>query len=140
MNNTQKSRKSRLLLKLAQAGILSVALMGAIIGLSPAHKAEAAANNNSLNSMIHQVFGSYGDQAVRVAQCESTMNPGATNSYAIAGSHAAGLFQILHPSTWFTTAEGRAGHSPYDAAANIRAAHEIFVRDGYSWREWQCKP
>jgi hypothetical protein len=24
--------------------------------------------------------------------------------------------------------------------ANIHAAYEIFKRDGYSWREWACKP
>lgn len=84
-------------------------------------------------NMIDQVFGPYGDQAVRVAMCESSLNPGAYNG--ILG--AAGLFQII-PGTWASTSF--AGYSVYDPAANIQAAHEIFARDGYSWTEWACKP
>ena len=67
---------------------------------------------------------------------ESGLNPGAYNPTSIGGSHAAGVFQILYPSTWAGTPE--AGSSPYNAWANIEAAHAIFVRDGYSWREWTC--
>jgi hypothetical protein len=88
--------------------------------------------------MIDQVFGSYAAGAINVATCESGLNPGASNTISIGGSHAAGVFQILYPSTWAGTSE--AGNSPYDAWSNIVAAHEIFVRDGYSWREWTCQP
>ncbi|WP_207229389.1 LysM peptidoglycan-binding domain-containing protein [Ktedonosporobacter rubrisoli] len=98
----------------------------------------ANASSGQIISMINQVFGPYGPAAVRVAMCESTLNPGARNSFSIGGSNAAGVFQILYPSTWGSTSQ--AGNSPYDAWANINAAHEIFVRDGYSWREWQCQP
>lgn len=100
-----------------------------------AHAATTASTtqlSGSYADMIHQVFGPYGDQAVNVAMCESTMNPGAYNG--VLG--AAGLFQII-PSTWASTSQ--AGNSVYDAAANIRAAYEIFARDGYSWSEWECK-
>ncbi|MBE3558438.1 MAG: hypothetical protein IMW89_04340 [Ktedonobacteraceae bacterium] len=121
------------------AGILALALFAALTGAQPPKAAASPHAANDITSMIHQVFGPYGDQAVRIAMCESSLNPGATNSISIGGSHAAGLFQILYPSTWYTTSVGRAGLSPYDAAANIRAAHEIFVRDGYSWREWECR-
>lgn len=89
--------------------------------------------SGSYSDMIHQVFGAYGDQAVRVAMCESSMNPNAYNG--ILG--AAGLFQII-PSTFASTSY--AGQSVYDPAVNIKAAHEIFVRDGHSWSEWACKP
>jgi hypothetical protein len=95
-------------------------------------------SGGSVVSMIEQVFGPYAAGAVNVAQCESGLNPGATNPYSIGGSHAAGVFQILYPSTWDGTSE--AGASPYNAMANILAAHNIFVRDGYSWREWTCQP
>jgi hypothetical protein len=95
-----------------------------------------AAGASDITSMIYQVFGPYGAQAVRIATCESTLNPNATNSQYIGNSRAAGLFQILYPSTWYGTSQ--AAKSPYDAYANIVAAHEIFVRDGYSWREWEC--
>ena len=87
----------------------------------------------SYQDMIRQVFGQYGDQAVRVAMCESTMNPNAYNG--ILG--AAGLFQII-PGTFAGTSY--AGGSVYNPETNIRAAYEIFARDGYSWSEWACKP
>jgi soluble lytic murein transglycosylase-like protein len=82
--------------------------------------------------MINQAFGPYGPEAVTVASCESSLNPDAFNP-----SGAAGLFQIMS-STWAGTAE--AGQSPYNPAANIAAAYQIFARDGYSWREWTCQP
>ena len=93
-------------------------------------------SGSSIVSMIDQVFGADAPTAVQIATCESGLNPNAYNPASIGGSHAAGLFQILYPSSWYTTPE--AGLSPYDAMANIQAAHSIFVRDGYSWREWTC--
>ena len=74
---------------------------------------------------------------LRIAQCESGLNPNAYNPISIGGSHAEGVFQILYPSTWSGTPQ--AASSPYDAWANIQAAHAIFMRDGYSWREWTCQ-
>ncbi len=93
----------------------------------------APASSGSIPDMINQVFGPYGRAAINVATCESGLNPNAYNP-----SGASGLFQILYPSTWDSTSQ--AAKSPFDAQANIIAAHEIFVRDGYSWREWSCQP
>jgi hypothetical protein len=90
-------------------------------------------NNTSVAGMIYQVFGPYAPSALTIARCESGLNPSAYNS----ASHASGLFQILYPSTWNSTPYS--GYSPFNAWANINAAHAIFVRDGYSWREWQCQ-
>jgi len=90
------------------------------------------AASNSVVALIDQTFGSYASGAINVASCESGLNPGAYNP-----SGAAGLFQIM-PGTWSGTSE--AGQSPYNASANIAAAYQIFVRDGYSWREWTCQP
>jgi len=95
-------------------------------------------NNASVVRIIYQVFGAYGSAAVRVANCESSLNPNAYNSISIGNSHAAGLFQVLYPSTWYTTSQS--ARSPYNAYTNAVAAHDIFVRDGYSWREWVCQP
>ncbi len=103
-----------------------------------AYGATTIPQNASVASMINQVFGPYSGSAMRVAQCESSLNPNATNPQPVGNSHAEGVFQILYPSTWSTTPY--AGSSPYSAWANINAAHSIFVRDGYSWREWQCQP
>ena len=99
--------------------------------------APAAANSSDVSGMIDEIFGPYAGSAKQIAVCESGLNPNATNTISIGGSHAAGIFQILYPSTWNTTSQ--AGMSPYNARANIIAAHEIFVRDGYSWREWVCR-
>jgi LysM repeat protein len=93
---------------------------------------------SSVEAMISRVFGPYASAAIRVARCESGLNPRAYNPISVGGSHAMGVFQILYPGTWMGTPQ--ASHSPYDAMANILAAHSIFVRDGYSWREWACKP
>lgn len=87
----------------------------------------------SYTGMIHQVFGGYGDGAVQVAICESSLNPNAYNG--VLG--AAGLFQII-PGTFASTSY--AGQSVYNPLVNTRAAYEVFARDGYSWREWACQP
>ena len=105
----------------------------------PAATPPPGSGGGSIVSMIDQVFGASAPTAVQIATCESGLNPNAYNPASIGGSHAAGLFQILYPSTWYTTPQGQAGLSPYDAMANIQAAHSIFVRDGYSWREWVCQ-
>jgi len=91
----------------------------------------------SVANMIYQVFGANAPQALNIARCESGLNPNAYNPISIGGSHAAGVFQILYPSTWMGTPQ--AGGSPYNAWTNILAAHAIFVRDGYNWHEWTCQ-
>jgi outer membrane biosynthesis protein TonB len=104
----------------------------------PVETPSPTTGSTSVEGIIDEVFGQYAAGAKQIAICESGLNPNAFNSTSIGGSNAAGLFQILYPSTWNTTSQ--AGASPYDARANATAAYEIFVRDGYSWREWSCQP
>ncbi|HZC06004.1 MAG TPA: transglycosylase SLT domain-containing protein [Ktedonobacterales bacterium] len=110
---------------------------------APVHKTTpyVGASNPGQQAVINEiraVFGPYSAGALNIARCESGFNPSAYNRTPVAGAHAAGVFQILDTSTWRTTSY--AGQSPYNAYANIHAAYQIFQRDGYSWREWQCRP
>lgn len=97
-----------------------------------------ASGSNSVTGYIEQTFGLYSFQALAIAKCESGYNASAYNPQSVAGSNAEGVFQILYPSTWNTTSYRF--QSPNDYRANIKAAYEIFARDGYSWREWECQP
>ncbi|HEU5229767.1 MAG TPA: transglycosylase SLT domain-containing protein [Ktedonobacteraceae bacterium] len=97
----------------------------------------ASGSNADITNMIYETFGPYAPSAMRIARCESGLNPNAYNPQPVLGSHAMGVFQILYPSTWMTTPQSAS--SPYNARANISAAHAIFARDGFSWREWQCQ-
>jgi hypothetical protein len=137
----QQNSRQRIIVKFVVAFTLCAAILAATFQLSTP-KTEAATNVStnqaSVIGMIEQVFGPYAGQAINVARCESGFNPSAYNNIPILGSHAQGVFQILYPVTWNGTSQ--AGASPYNARANIIAAHEIFVRDGYSWREWECQP
>jgi hypothetical protein len=135
--NFKQSHVARFLLKISLSGLLGLLLVTATTGMA-VPRAQAYQSRESMKAIINQVFGPYGPAAIRVATCESDLNPNDYNPISVGGSHAEGLFQILVPSTWRTTSQ--ANRSPYDPWANTRAAHEIFVRDGYSWREWICKP
>jgi len=107
--------------------------------LASTARGQATLSQSGIQNEIRAVFGRrYANQALAVARCESGFNPNARNPMAIGGAHAAGVFQILDTSTWYTTSYGR--YSPYNASANIHAAYQIFHRDGNSWREWACRP
>lgn len=67
--------------------------------------------------------------AVRVARCESTLNPRAYN----AGNY--GLFQINAVHARRVSGDLT---SLYDAATNVRVAHAIWSEQG--WRPWACQP
>lgn len=135
--NLQQSHVERFFIKISVGGMLGLLLLAATLGVA-VPGAQAEQNSTAITDMISQVFGPDGPAAISVATCESGLNPSAYNPISVRGSHAEGLFQILVPRTWGTTSQ--ADNSPYNARANTLAAHEIFVRDGYSWREWACKP
>ena len=135
--NLQQYDVGRFFIKLSVGGMLGLLFSAAMLGVA-APAVQAKQDTTAIKATISQVFGPDGPAAIRVATCESGLDPSAYNPISVRGSHAKGLFQILVPSTWRTTAQ--AGQSPYNADANTLAAHEIFVRDGHSWREWVCKP
>ena len=89
----------------------------------------APSKSSQIRDAIHHVFGPYGDQAVRVAECESGLSIWAKN-----GQYA-GLFQM-----------GSSERSLYSRAyywgwwEQIRSAHRYFVASGRDWSPWSCRP
>ena len=80
-----------------------------------------------IESVIRAVFGAYGDQAVAVAMCESSLSMTAANGQYL------GLFQMG------ATERATYGHgdSAYEQA---QAAYAYFVASGSDWGPWECKP
>lgn len=68
--------------------------------------------------------GSLGAKALRVAKCESNLNP-----KAVSGSGAQGLFQLM-PFVWRAYGAG----SPLHAGDNAATAHRIYLKKG--WAFW----
>jgi hypothetical protein len=78
-------------------------------------------------SIIKAVFGPYGGEALRVARCESNLNPKARN-----GQYR-GVFQMGHNE------RKTYGHGPGVWAQSF-AAYRYFVRSGRDWSPWACRP
>ncbi len=101
----------------------------------PAPPAPAATANGDIRALILATWAPLGSGtaqwAVRLAQCESGLNPYAVNRY----SGAAGLFQFL-ATTWAGTPWR--GQSPFDASANAQAAAWLYSK--YGPGQWSCHP
>lgn len=135
-NSIKQYSVVRPFVRIGLIGFFGLLYIGMI--LNTPYVTEAHERFYPVESMIRQVFGPHAGAALRVARCESGLNAGAYNPAGFGGSHSAGVFQILYPSTWRGTSQ--AARSPYNPLANIVAAHEIFVRDGYRWGAWVCRP
>ena len=77
-----------------------------------------------VTTIIHAVFGPQGEKAVRVAFCESNLNPGAVGY----GGSYLGLFQI-----W--VGHGYDYWSLFDPTYNAWAAWDL-SRGGADWTPW----
>ncbi|HXA42691.1 MAG TPA: transglycosylase SLT domain-containing protein [Candidatus Solibacter sp.] len=73
-------------------------------------------------------YGANGDQMVRVARCESSLNPYAYNR----SSGASGLFQFM-PGTFY----GNGGHNIWDPTDQSDVAAKMFARGDSG--AWSCK-
>jgi len=97
--------------------------------------AAPAAANGDIRAIILAAWAPLGSAtaswAVRLAQCESGLNPYAVNR----SSGAAGLFQFL-ATTWAGTPWR--GQSPFDANANAQAAAWLYAK--YGAGQWSCHP
>ena len=99
----------------------------------------SCSNPASCATLVYNVFksrGLDGNAAVRVARCESGLNPSAKNS----SSSASGIFQQL-ATYWPGRAArwGMAGRSVFDPYANAVVSAGMVAGDG-GWRQWSCRP
>lgn len=79
---------------------------------------------------IETVFGADAPVALRVAECESRLNPGAVGPYG-----SIGVFQINPRShAWRVSRVGGSGLT--DPDTNIRVARHLQQDEG--WRPWTC--
>jgi soluble lytic murein transglycosylase-like protein len=95
----------------------------------------AGAERVQIRALIASVSLRYqvdGELMLRIAECESRLNPRVTGR-----NGAAGLFQVI-PSTWTWVTEGigLAGASPYDPVANAEVAGWLLANAGAS--QWGC--
>lgn len=82
-----------------------------------------------VESIIRQVFGMYGDQALQVAWCESRYRTDAKNGQYL------GLFQMGSDE------RAKWGHGP-DAHTQVVSAYAYFAATGFDWSPWdpKCRP
>jgi hypothetical protein len=81
----------------------------------------------SPQAAICAVFGSYCQQALAVARCESGFSTTARNGQYV------GLFQM-------GSSERATYGDAWDAYGHARAAFRYFAATGYSWGPWECRP
>jgi hypothetical protein len=119
---------------------LRAALMGLVfvgsLGLAACDPgASGAAAPSTTQNAINVAFGPIADQATRVAQCESGLNPAAVSG----GGGNYGLFQInrVHASQ-FQAVTGQAWSAVTDPYANAQYAAWLFNQSG-SWGAWSCR-
>jgi hypothetical protein len=94
--------------------------------------AAASAPAGSLEAIIQRHFGSAAPAAIRIARCESSMNP---NAVSATDDH--GLFQInaVHRGQ-FEAVTGAPWSSVYDPQLNTIYARHLYGQQG--WGPWAC--
>ncbi len=111
----------------ALAAVLAAALLLGATACTPEVISEQA---------IRTTFpASVQEKAIRVATCESRMQPD-----AVSRSGDYGLFQI-NKVTWEKTVKGwgYTWDEMFDAEANADVAYRIYKLAGNSWSPWSCR-
>ncbi len=103
--------------------------------------AQPASSGNSVEEIVRQAARNHGideNYFVRIAVCESTLNPAAVNKNYYENGNPSGLFQHIS-GYWPARAEkyGYAGASVFDAVANANVTAAMFA-EGHT-NLWQCK-
>lgn len=110
--------------------------LGRLLNLEPMPPPDPDPTAMTEREAIERWFPDIRDQAIRVADCESSLNEGAVNP---AGYH--GLFQIGegHRSAFERVTGQSWGSAIYEAYYNAQYARDLYDRSG-GWGPWGCKP
>lgn len=107
-----------------------VMVAGLVVGLT------ACDESTQVQVAIQQNFpGSLQAKAVRVAKCESGLNPRAVSPGG--GNH--GLFQINNVHKSRVASMGYSWSQIYDPFVNSDVARAIFDASGGNWSAWGCR-
>jgi len=87
-------------------------------------------SQGSIDELIAYYFKGDSEDALKIAKCESGLNPKAFNPTN--NSNDRGIFQIS--AKWHPEVSDECG---FDATCNIEQAHRIFLERG--WGEWACQ-
>ena len=121
--------------KRLRAALIGVVFVAAL-GLNACDMRAQADTVSPAQDAINQNFGPIADQASRVANCESGMDPNAVSS----GGGNYGLFQInrVHASD-FEAVTGQPFHDgALDPYANSQYAKYLYDQSG-GWGPWACR-
>ena len=109
--------------------------LGRFLGLAPTTPPERQPTTMSAEQAIEAWFPDLYQQARRVAECESNLDPEAYNPN---GYH--GLFQIgNHHHDAFVQVTGQPWSEVYSAYHNAQYARYLYDQTN-SWQQWGCKP
>ena len=117
-------------------GVLAALVLIGALGLTACDPGSSqAATPSATQDAIAQAFGPIADQATRVAQCESGLNPAAVSP----GGGNYGLFQInqVHAGQ-FPSVTGQSWSDVLDPYANARYAAWLYNAAG-GWGPWTCR-
>lgn len=90
-----------------------------------------AGTGTSVEALIREIFGADAERALRIARCESGLNP-----KAVSRAGAVGVFQVMPQyHSWRIAKVG--GTSLFDARTNVLVAKHIF--DSSGWTPWVCR-
>ena len=91
-------------------------------------------SKEGVEAYIRYKFGASGDMAVKVAKCESGLNPNALNNNPRTRDYSVSIFQI---NLYGSLANSRPSKEwLMNPKNNIDYSHAMFLREG--WRPWSC--
>ena len=108
--------------------LLTLTTISACVLVLMAARADAATGGQAVRQAICDVFGSRCAYALRIAQCESNLNP-----RAVGGAGERGIFQV-HPVHFRRFNAARLFDPLYNARAAFALSH-----GGRDWSPWTCR-